>query len=172
LSSACETTYRQRIVASKSKEAILGDLESYFNKINQALIEKDTKAQAELYTKWQAEQEKQFKEDKRNEEIKTKRTELLKRLDELEKREERLTFFEKSDDIVNSYYDKFPYESPANIPIEPDETQLKQMYERHFKPWPKYANRPASSYELSQEKKYEIESLAKTYLRKNKPKNL
>jgi hypothetical protein len=55
-------------------------------------------------------------------------------LDELEQREETLTFFDNQDRIKLAYINKgFPKETFTKIPIEPAETEFEKLFKRHFK---------------------------------------
>ena len=73
---------------------------------------------------------------------------------------------------MNAYTEKgFSDENPADIPIEPEESLFKQKFEKHFKPWPKYANRPASSLTISDERNDLLESLKKIYIKNSKAQN-
>lgn len=125
-----------------------------------------------MFLKWKKEQETELHEQIKSFEIEQKKQSILKKLQELEKQEEMITFFEKRQEIIDTYYGKgFPTEYPSDIPIEPEESAFKAKYERHFKPWPKYMNRPKSSYTISNSRSTKLESLNKIYLTgSNKPK--
>jgi hypothetical protein len=147
----------------------VNELEQYLESVKKAQIPADIKSQTNLYSKWQAEQQHELNEQIRNVMIEVKRESILKRLNDLELQEELLTFFDKRQEIVNTYDNKgFPDENPSEIPIEPEESQFKVRFERHFKPWPKYANRPAHTLKLSEEEEYKLDSLRKVYLDQEK----
>ena len=118
-----------------------------------------------MFIKWNKEQETELNEQIKNFEIEQKKKNILAKLEDLEKKEEMITFFEKRQEIIDAYYGKgFPTEYPSDIPIEPEESSFKAKYERHFKPWPKYMNRPKSSYTISKSRSNKLESLRKIYL--------
>jgi hypothetical protein len=137
--------------------------------VKQTHVDLDIKGQTNLFKKWTNEQEADLNQQIRNFAINEKKKEILSILDELEKREELLTFFDKRQEIIDHYYGRgFATECPSNIPVEPDETKFKIKAERHFKPWPKYMNRPESSYKTSNRMEYKLESLRKIYLNNSK----
>jgi len=150
----------------------ISELEQYLESVKKTQIPKDIKSQTDLYSKWQTEQQSDLNEQIRNVMIEVKKESILKRLNDLELQEELLTFFDKQQEIVNTYDNKgFPNENPSEMPIEPEESQFKLRFERHFKPWPKYANRPAHTLKLSEEEEYKLDSLRKIYLDQEKQKN-
>ena len=143
----------------------IAEIESYLDKVYKTQSSLDIEQQNKLFTKWNQEQEKELNDQIKNFLVDQKKKSVLQRLDDLEKQEEMLTFFDKRQEIIDAYYGKgFTTEYPADIPIEPQESMFKAKYERHFKPWPKYMNRPKSSYEISKTKASKLESLKKIYL--------
>ena len=131
--------------------------------------DKQIKLQEKFFLQWEIEQEMELKNQIKNFQIDAKKTQLLKRIDELEKQEEIFTFFDKQQKIINTYNEKgFPNENPADLPVEPEQSEFDVKFEKHFKPWPKYANRPEWSLKISEEKKEILESLNKIYLRNAK----
>lgn len=129
--------------------------------------------QISLFEKWSKEQETELDQQTKNIQKDAKRENLLERIDELEKQQEILTYFDKKQQILNSYTEKggFLEENPADIPIEPDQTQFNEKSERHFKPWPKYANRPPESQAVSEERREVLESLKRIYLNNARAQN-
>lgn len=141
------------------------DVESYLEDLKKTKIDADITAQGDLLVKWSKEQENELNQQIKNFTIELKKESIMQRLADLERQEETLTFFDKQQQIIDSYYGKgFLEEDPSEIPIEPDESVFKAKYERHFKPWPKYMNRPESSLRVSENKQAELESLTKIYL--------
>ena len=107
----------------------------------------------------------EYKRQLHNHLVDETRQRILKRLDSLERAEEELTYFDKENEITNTYYLRgFPEESPKDIPIEPEQTEFKEKYEHHFKPWPKHMNRTLESMVPTEEQEYATESLNKIYL--------
>ena len=148
---------------------IVNEVESFLNKITQLETERDVAEQQSLFTKWSQQQEKDLKEQIKNFRIDAKKESLLKQLDDLERQEEILTFFDKKEIIQNAYNSGgFSDEHPSEIPIEPDQEQFDAKFERHFKPWQKYANRPAHTLRISEEKQDALESLRKIYFNNRK----
>jgi hypothetical protein len=135
--------------------------------------DKQIKLQEKFFLQWEIEQEMELKNQIKNFQIDAKKTQLLKRIDELEKQEEIFTFFDKQQKIINTYNEKgFPNENPADLPVEPEQSEFDVKFEKHFKPWPKYANRPEWSLKISEEKKEILESLNKIYLRNAKAQTI
>jgi hypothetical protein len=148
-------------------------LEAYLNKLVENETDKQIKLQEKFFYAWEIEQEIELKNQIKNFQIDAKKTQLLKRIDELEKQEEIFTFFDKQQKIINIYNEKgFPNENPADLPIEPEQSEFDVKFEKHFKPWPKYANRPEWSLKISEEKKEILESLNKIYLRNAKAQTI
>lgn len=160
---------KNKQVIQSSLEDLVKQVESHLEKVKKTQIDLDIKSQSGLYEKWTQEQSKDLNEQLRNFEVEVKKEKILKQLEELEKKEERLMFFEKRGDIIDHYYGKgFPTEDPSNLPVEPEESEFKVRYERHFKPWPKYMNRPVIPEEVKQREEYNLESLRKIYLQNSK----
>lgn len=133
----------------------------------------DINAQVSLFQKWTNEQQSELDAQIKCVQIDLKKKSILKRLDDLEYQEELLTFFEKKDEIVETYADKgFPEENPVDIPIEPDESQFAYRAERHFKPWPKYMNRPKPDPYEEKVKKDNLDSLTSIYLHNAKAQTM
>jgi len=129
----------------------------------------DIKAQKDLFSKWIDEQNKDLNDQIRKFTIEQKKADILNRLNQLERQEEILTFFDKQQAIANLYYAKgFPIEYPSLIPIEQEEAEFKKRFERHFKPYPKYMNRDPLTLRISDAKQYQLESLKKIYLNNKK----
>lgn len=134
--------------------------------VKKSQIPLDINSQTELYKKWQTEYENDYKEQERNLRIEEKKESIRRRLETLEKEEEILTFFDNRQKIINSYYGKgFLPERASQIPIEPEESKFAAKAERHFKPWPKFMNRPETSLRVSKMKQYKLESMKKIYLK-------
>lgn len=151
------------------KNEVIKELETYLEKVKTNQIEIDIKSQEDLFDKWQVDQKNELNEQIKNFVIELKKKSIMQQLNELERQEELLTYFEKRDKIFNLHNNKgFPVESPEQIPIEPDETHFKIKAERHFKPWPKYANKPESYYKISEEEQDNLDSLKKIYLTNKK----
>ena len=126
-------------------------------------------AQKSLFSKWIDEQNKDLDEQIRKFAIEQKKADILNRLNQLERQEEILTYFDRKQEIENSYISKgFPLEFPSLIPIEKEEEEFKKKFEKHFKPYPKYMNRDPLTQRVSDSKKYQLESLRKIYLNNKK----
>ncbi len=137
--------------------------------VKKTQIEKDVASQVELFSRWQNEQQADLDEQIRNFAIELKKESILDRLARLEKQEEILTFFDKQQQIKDAYHGKgFPDENPADIPIEPEQTTYKIKSERHFKPWPKYMNRPVEPMRKKLDEEYKLDSLRKIYFNNSK----
>lgn len=162
----------KKFVSETNIESVIQKVEDSLKKISEHQTKIDIQRQNELFVKWNQEQENELDQQIKNFTIEQKKKSILKRLDDLEKQEEMITFFEKRQEIIDAYYGKgFPTEYPSDIPIEPEESLFKVKYERHFKPWPKYMNRPKSSYGISKSRAIKLESLKKIYLTdSNQPK--
>ncbi len=163
----CETDSNKQILGDDNTNltTIVEELNSYLTKTKASQTDIDIKSQQDLISKWQQEQEKELNEQIRNFTIELKKKNILQQLNDLEKQEEMLTYFDRSQEIADFYYNKgFMVESPSKIPIEPDETIFKAKAERHFKPWPKYANKPKWYGKVSHSKQSLNESLKKIYL--------
>ena len=159
-----EKDAKKFLIACNEEQAVK-DLDAYIEKVAKATNDVDAKSQMALVKKWTTQMESDFREQTRNNLIEAKKKLLLDKLDEYEKREEIMTYFDREQEILNMYYLKgFPEEPLDKIPIEPDQTDFNLKYERNFKPWPKYMNRPPSSLKPSEEEEYAIESLRKIYL--------
>ena len=144
---------------------ILKEVEQCLENIKKTQVDADIKAQKNLFIKWADEQQKDLDDQIKKFTIEEKKKEILTRLDQLERQEEILTFFDKQQDIANHYQGKgFPVEDPSKMPIEPDEANFKLRFERHFKPYPKYINRTEASLRVSKEKSDQMESLRKIYM--------
>ncbi len=149
-----------RQIETKNVNTIIQELDKHLDEIKKTQIDKDISAQTNLLQKWGINQKRDLDKQIQKFTVQVKKEEILKRLDNLERQEEILTFFDKRDKIINKYYGKgFPSELPIHIPIEPEESQYKVRFERHFKPWPKYMNRPSEK--LTRNQEYELESLKK-----------
>lgn len=143
---------------------ILLDLQKFLEKTVRDETHKDIEEQNELFEEWEVMQKVELKNQIKNFNIELKKSSILKRLNDLERQEEMLTYFDKKQEIVNAYHNQgFAHEDPAFIPIEPEESQFNQKFERHFKPYQKYANRPAHTLQLSNNRKDAIQSLRKIY---------
>ena len=143
---------------------MVSEIENFLKKIVEENIAKDIGEQKNLLAKWEKDQENDLKEHIRKFNIELKKSNILNRLNELEKQEEILTFFDKKQEIVNTYFTKgFLNEDPSFIPIEPEESQYKSKFERHFKPYQKYANRPEHTIRVSNNRKDVQESLNRIY---------
>jgi hypothetical protein len=137
--------------------------------VKKSQIDKDIASQVELFSKWQKEQQADLNEQIRNFAIELKKESVLDRLARLERQEEILTFFDNQQRIKDTYHGKgFPDENPADIPIEPDQTSYKIKSERHFKPWPKYMNRPVIPERIRKQEEYKLDSLRKIYFNNSK----
>lgn len=139
--------------------------QAHLDSIKGAQIQKDIETQTSMFARWTKEQETELAAQIKNVLIEIKKKNILEQLDELEKQEERLTYFDRRDEIERAYDGKgFPEENPADIPIEPDESKFAQRAERHFKPWPKYMNRPKPDPAVVRSKEENLESLRRIYL--------
>ena len=173
-SKVCEADMDKQILGddNTSLTMIVDQLNSYLGKIKANLTEVDIKSQQDLISKWQTEQERELNEQIRNFTIEMKKKNILEQLNDLEKQEEMLTYFDRSQEIADFYYNKgFDIESPSKIPVEPDESIFKAKAERHFKPWPKYANKPRWYGRISHSKQSLNESLKKIYLTPHNQQN-
>ncbi len=147
----------------------VADLDAALKAAYSSQLDNDVRDQRALFTKWRDEQQREFEAQVRHFSVELKKHEMLEQLAELERQEAVLTYFDKREQITDLYYGRgFPDEHPSQIPVEPEESEFKQRSERHFKLWPKYANKPASYYTRSREEVYVAESLKKTYLTDNK----
>jgi hypothetical protein len=167
ISKVCEADMNKQILGDNktSLSKIVEELNVYLAKTKSLQTDIDIKSQQDLISKWQKEQEKELNEQIRNFTIESKKKNILQQLSDLEKQEEVLTFFDRSQEIADFYYNKgFTIESPSKIPIEPDEAIFAAKAERHFKPWPKYANKPKWYGRISHNKQLLNESLKKIYL--------
>ncbi|RNA30396.1 28S ribosomal mitochondrial-like [Brachionus plicatilis] len=154
----------EKFVSKANIDSIIQKIENYVNQIGESQTKIDIENQNNLFLKWNKEQESELNEQIRSFAMEQKKQSILQRLENLEKQEEMITFFEKRQEIIDAYYGKgFPTEYPSDIPIEPEESIFKAKYERHFKPWPKYMNRPKSSYGISKSRASKLESLKKIY---------
>lgn len=142
----------------------VAEVENFLKQVVQENTDKDANEQKDLIAKWEKDQETDLKEHIQKFNIELKKSNILNRLNELEKQEEILTFFDKKQEIVNTYFSQgFLNEDPSFIPIEPEESQFKSKFERHFKPYQKYANRPEHTLRVSNNRKDVQESLNKIY---------
>lgn len=156
----CENDGGEQLV----KKDILKEIEGFLKTTMEAQEAKDVKDQEALFTKWQDDQKAELQEQIKNFNIELKKSSILQRLDELEKQEEVLTYFDHKSEIVNLYHNQgFAQEDPSLIPIEPEETQFKIKFERHFKPYQKYAKRPEHTLRMSNNQRDALESLRKIY---------
>lgn len=147
---------------------VLQKTQSHLDSLKVDQIKTDIANQTSLFSRWTSEQENELKTQIKNIEIELKKKNILERLDDLERQEERLTFFDRQEEIVRSYDRKgFPEENPADIPIEPDESAFALRAERHFKPWPKYKNRPKPDLRKERDRESSLESLRTIYLNKS-----
>ena len=157
----------------KELAEVIDDLVGIVNAVHAAQLPQDTKAQCALFAKWQAEQAQELSTEVRNFAVELKKREMFEQLEQLEKQEELLTFFDNQNKIVDLYFGRgFPDEHPSRIPVEPDESEFKKRAERHFKLWPKYANKPESYFKKSPVEIYLNESLKKVYLSNDDHKNI
>jgi hypothetical protein len=153
----------KQIISSKSLD-ILASVESQLDVVKNTQIDKDIADQTALFAKWQQEQKTDLDQQIHNFAVELKKESILDRLRRLEQQEEILTFFDFEQKIKDAYYNKgFPDENPADIPIEPEQTQFKVREERHFKPWPKYMNRPVVDKFTQTTQNYKLDSLRKIY---------
>lgn len=153
---------------------VLKELESKLGNLKSQQIDSDIKQQTSLYSKWANEQEIELKKQLKNFEIELKKNEMFELLKEIERKEEIFSYFRHKNVIESHYFNKgFTDENPCDIPIQepfkPNESIFKMKFERHFKPWPKYMNRPKESPELTKYTKENEESLSKVYLNKIAP---
>lgn len=126
-------------------------------------LKKDIDQQGKLFQTWLQEQENEMKQQERNFYIEAKKKEFLTRLDELERKEEILTYFENKDRIVTAYYNQgFPREFPSHIPLEKEEKEFEEAFERHHKRW-RHRQKPEYLTKISNNKKNLNESLTKIY---------
>ena len=159
-------TSKQIVTKEVDIQAEVADL---VEKVKNTQIALDVEAQKKLFAKWVTEQQSDLDCQIRNFVIEQKKTDILNRLNQLERQEELLTFFDKKQTIINHYYSKgFPVEYPSMIPLEDEEAEFKKRFERHFKPYPKYMNRDPLSLKISNAKQYQIDSLKKIYLNNKK----
>lgn len=146
---------------------VVKQAQSHLDALKAEQTKSDIASQTSLFSRWTSEQESELKAQIKNVEIDLKKKSILERLDELERQEERLTFFDRQEEIVRSYDRKgFPEENPADIPVEPDESAFALRAERHFKPWPKYKNRPKPDLYKERDRAASLESLRTIYLNK------
>ena len=139
------------------------ELEKLVLDIQNKNLKNEIEEQGKLFQKWMQEQDIEMKQQERNFYIEEKKVEFLARLNELEQKEEVLTYFENKDRIVNAYYNQgFPRELPSHIPLEQDEKDFEEAFEKHFKHW-KHRNKPDRLTRVSSKKKLEIESLNRIY---------
>ncbi len=146
------------------KVNLLAELEKLLGTIESTQIPKDIGDQKSLFEKWSNEQAEELAKQIKSYKILEKREEILQRIDELEREEERLTFFDNLFRIKSAYFNKgFAVESPSKIPIEPAETEFAALYKRHFKhgKHKRDFNKPVIP---SRSKIYQRESLKKIYL--------
>ena len=126
--------------------------------------EKDIKEQKELFEKWSQEQEFELKQQVHNFLVDERKKRILERLEKLERQEEILKFFDDRYLIrLYGFNRGFPKENPTNIPIEPEESQYKILFEKHFKTW-RHKNKPARLLTKSYSQKLMEESLSTIYL--------
>jgi hypothetical protein len=116
------------------KVDLVAEFEKILDSIEKTQIQKDINDQKKLFEKWSKEQTEELKVQLKNFQIAAKKEEILKCLAELETQEERLTFFDNQTRVRFAYFNKgFPIESPSKIPVEPAETEFKELAKRHFK---------------------------------------
>lgn len=143
--------------------------QSHLDSIKTARIQADIEAQTSMFTRWTKEQETELATQVKNVLIDLKKKSIMERLDQLERQEEILTYFDRRDEIERAYDGKgFPDENPADIPIEPDESKFALKAERHFKPWPKYMNRPKADPVEVRKREENMESLKRIYFHNSK----
>ena len=141
------------------------ELETLLDQVKNKYEENDIKDHENLIDKWLHENQKEFDEQVKKFKMEVTKARIFQKLDDLEKQEEILTFFDNQSRISKLYNHKaFASENLQDIPIEPEETQFKVRAEKHFKRWPKYANRPTISLRETREKKEIHDSLSKIYL--------
>lgn len=146
---------------------IIEELDKYLEETKKKQINLDIESQTKLLEDWSKNHKIDLEEQIHIFTMQFKKEEIMKRLDNLERQEEVLTFFDRRDKIINKYYGKgFPNEIPSRIPIEADEAAYKVRFDRHFKTWPKYKNRPIER--MTKTKEYELASLKQIYLNNQK----
>ncbi len=160
LKQLCENDNGEQLV----EKDVLKELEAFLKSTAEAQEAKDIEEQGSLFSKWEGDQKIELQEQIKKFNVELKKSSILKRLGELEQQEEVLTYFDHRSEIVNLYHDQgFAKEDPSLIPIEPEETQFKIKFERHFKPYQKYAKRPEHTLRMSNNQKDTLESLKKIY---------
>ena len=163
----CEKNNNKQIIIQEIN--ILKEIENLLENVKKYQIPLDIKAQKDLFSKWVDQQKIDLDEQIQKFTVEQKKADILNRLNQLERQEEVLTFFDKKQEIINFYYSKgFPVEDPSLIPIEKEEEEFKYRFERHFKPYPKYMNRDPLTLRVSDAKQYQLESLRKIYLNNKK----
>ena len=148
---------------------ILKEIEAQMETVKKSQIDKDIDFQTSLFVEWEASHKADLNEQIQNFAVETRKEKILQQLNELERQEEMLTFFDNRQAITDSYHGKgFPIEDPAEIPLDAEEAKFKSKSERHFKPWPKYMNRPPETLRVSERTLYKRDSLRKIYLSNSK----
>jgi small subunit ribosomal protein S27 len=139
-------------------------VEEQLKKVSNKQTGLDSTAQTKLFKDWLVEQKELFNQQNHFYKVEAKLKEIAKVLDKLEEQEDVLTFFDRRFKIVKTYNRKgFAQEFLGQIPIEKDEAEYKEMYETHFKPWPKFMNRPEHTLKVRPSTKYMRDSLHKLY---------
>ena len=139
------------------------ELRNILDKVIKEKLEEDINMQNNLIEKWSNEQEIELKNQIKKFLVDEKKKSILERLNYLERQEEVFTFFENKDKIRMQYFNKgFPKENPTDIPIEPEESQFSNLFDKHFKHYKK-KNKPARLLKKSNTIKLQEESLNLIY---------
>ena len=160
LKALCERDGGEQLVAGA--EAALQEL---VQKAVAGQGERDAQEQFLMFGRWETEQTAEVEEQARRFALELSKASIVRRVEELERQEELLTYFERRQQISNAYHNQgFGDEDPALIPVQPDETTFRNKFDRHFKPYQKYANRPPPDVAAERNRQDVLDSLRKIYL--------
>ncbi len=156
----CEKSSEDQLL----KDDIVQPLQELVQSLVASQAERDAESQKFKMAQWEKNQAIEVEEQTRRFAVELKKSSIERRLSELERQEELLTYFDRKQQISNAYHNRgFGDEDPELIPVQPEEATFANKFERHFKPHQKYANRAPPDLKIERDKQDVIDSLRKIY---------